>query len=148
MRSSFCRAARFPLGVGSPLVSLPAAKESCPFVDVSCCRCVGVVKRPQVALINGVATWQSQLIITTVGVSAADTEASTSCVVAQEHVVLKCIGERWFSFCRELVRTDSLVCVSGVIQQRPRYVAIHSNYRYTTEIHVSDQLGVVEVVIP
>lgn len=141
-----------PLGVGVPVPARSTESHSSSDgwrnSDVSSCQCLGVVKRPQVGLMNGVPVWQCQLVITTVGSCAADTAAASSCVVAQEHITLKASGEKWFQFCREHVKADGLVCIRGLLQQRPRYVAIHSNYRYATEVHITEQTGFVEVIAP
>lgn len=134
---------RLPLGHGAQaprtLPSRHVSRDA--HADVSLCKCVAVVKRPQIGLLNGLPVWQCQLAVTQVGVSVVDERATSSLVLSQEVIILKCIGDVWVDYCRANIGVDSLVSVAAQLVQRPKYVAIHSAYRYDSELHVTESIG-------
>ena len=142
-----------PLGDGLPLASAPLAAghqadvdlksqyRTGPQMDVSLFRAVGVVKRPQVQLANGVPVFQCRLLITQVGASAMDVTSISSVIVAKDHLLLKCFGDALYAYCRKHLHDGATVFVCGDAIQRPKFVAIHSSYRYETEVHVSSTHG-------
>jgi hypothetical protein len=137
----------FPLRRGAPASLRNAIASSIPqrdvtrplgASDVSLMRCVGIVKRPQVQLQNGLPVWQCRLLVPQVGVSAQG-GASTNLIMGKEHMLVKCSGSPWYELCTTELYDGATVAVVGTAIQRPRYVAIHSTYRYDTEVHVGHE---------
>jgi hypothetical protein len=136
----------FPLKQGARVISASSQRRQVTNDDVSVLRCVGIIKRPQIQLTNGVRIWQCRLLLPRIGVSAFDETGASSLIVGKEHVLLRCYGEPWYGYCRQHVYDGATVAVIGAAVQRPRYVAIHSSYRYDTEIHVGQPQGFVALV--
>lgn len=134
----------FPLKKGSSVVlrtsptptALSKERSQLSTSDVSLMRCIGIVKRPQVQLQNGLHVWQCRLLLPQVGVSA---HGGANWILGKEHLLVRCSGSPWYEYCTAQLYDGATVSVVGTAIQRPRYVAIHSTYRYDTEVHVGHE---------
>ena len=69
-----------------------------------------------------------------------------SAITGQELYRVRCEGKTWAPYCLAHIPSGSLICVSGKMMLRPRYLAIHQRYIYESLIVVGDTFGQINLI--